>query len=480
MEPHNTSRADPRHKRRVSCIICAKGKRRCSRQIPTCTRCAEKGLVCRYPAPRISYVPSIEFVYSSDGPPTVYQDQRRSAGNSADSSTSIATTNGNYHEELLVDSTNENRNHPTQESTSFLSESRSVTTGGEPILAPHLSNPWFLSPSSWVITDNAGSVRPRGCFNEEALRQFPEHAMAWLKQWSVKGHCPFIHLNQQKTFNGFPDCLQDAYTVTAAYTNSTPATKQLALRILQSRAAQLVSNFKDARSLEDLVFGPMTALSRLQALLVYTIVGLFDGDIRARGQAENNLDVLTSWATDLWERTVLDLSPDRVAEASHSTDDSDRPATESYKKPGTAQEAMDATAPPSIDQTIDTTKYDYMGLLTDGTVYSAWQSWTFAESIRRTCLTAGITRSVFRVLQKGWSDCPGGIIFTTANGLWDAPDPHIWMKRISSSGFLAVRHTELETLVDQTDRSKVDEFSQTIVIISFGLERYAQWGADSN
>nr|WNZ75588.1 hypothetical protein [Trichoderma harzianum] len=425
MEPHNTSRADPRHKRRVSCIICAKGKRRCSRQIPTCTRCAEKGLVCRYPAPRISYVPPVELVYSSDGPPTVYQqDLCGSAGNSAGSSASSATATGNYHEELFIDSTNTNRNHLAQGSTSFL----------------------------------------------KALRQFPEHAMAWLKQWSVKGHCPLIHLNQQKTFNGFPDCLQDAYTVTAAYTNSTPATKQLALRILQSRAAQLVSNSKDARSLEDLVFGPMTALSRLQALLVYTIVGLFDGDIRARGQAENNLDVLTSWATDLWERTVLDLSPDRVAEASHSTDDSDRLATESYKKPGTAQEAMDATAPPSIDQTIDTTKYDYMRLLTDGTVYSAWQSWTFAESIRRTCLTAGITRSVFRVLQKGWSDCPGGIIFTAANGLWDAPDPHIWMKRTSSSGFLAVRHTELENLVDQTDRSKVDEFSQTIVIISFGLE----------
>ncbi|KKP06910.1 hypothetical protein THAR02_00991 [Trichoderma harzianum] len=477
MEPHNTSRAVPR---RVSCIICAKGKRRCSRQIPSCARCAEKGLVCRYPAPRISYVPPVELVYSSDGPPTVYQDLRGSAGSSADSSTPSATTIGNYHEQVLVDSTNENRNHLAQDFTSFLTESRSATAGSEPILAPHLSNSWFLAPSSWVITDNADAVRPRGCFNEEALRQFPEHAMTWLKQWSVKGHCPFIHLNQQKTFNGFPDCLQDAYTVTAAYTNSTPATKQLALRILQSRAAQLVSNFKDARSLEDLVFGPMTGLSRLQALLVYTIVGLFDGDIRARGQAESNLDVLTSWATELWERTVLDISQSRVAEDNPSIGINDPPATESCKRPGTTQWAMDATAPPSMDQIISTTKYDYMGLLMDGTVYSAWQSWTFAESIRRTCLTAGITRSVFRVLQKGWSDCPGGIIFTAANGLWDASDPHIWMKRVSSSGFLPVRHTELESLVDQTDRSKVDEFSQTIVIISFGLERYAQWGADSN
>lgn len=304
--------------------------------------------------------------------------------------------------------------------------------------------------------------------------------MAWLKQWSVKGHCPFIHLNQQKTFNGFPDCLQDAYTVTAAYTNSTPATKQLALRILQSRAAQLVSNFKDARPLEDLIYGPMTALSRLQALLVYTIVGLFDGDIRARGQAESNLDVLTSWATELWERTVLDISQGRVAEDNPSTGINDPPATESCKRPGTTEGVMGATAPLSMDRTISTTKYDYMGLLMDGTVYSAWQSWAFAESIRRTCLTAGITRSVFGVLQKGWSDCPGGIIFTAANGLWDASDPHIWMKRVSSSRFLPVRHTEMETLVDQTDRSKVDEFSQTIVIISFGLERYAQWGADSN
>ncbi|PTB51411.1 hypothetical protein M431DRAFT_540325 [Trichoderma harzianum CBS 226.95] len=448
MDLHNTSRADPRHVRRVSCIVCAKGMRRCSRQIPTCTRCAEKGLVCRYPALRISYVPSVELVFSSDGPPTVYQDLCGSFGNSAGFSASSTTANGHYHEQILVDSTYESRDRLTHDSTSLLTESRSVTTGGEPILAPHLSNPWFLSPSSWVITDNAGSVRPRGCFNEEALRQFPEHAMAWLKQWSVKGHCPFIHLSQQKTFNGFPDCLQDAYT--------------------------LVSNSKDARPIEDLVFGPMTAPSRLQALLVYTIVGLFDGDIRARGQAESNLDVLTSWATELWERTVLDISQGRGAEDNPNTDNSDPPATESCRKSGTTKETMDATAPPSIDQTISTTKYDYVGLLMDGTVYSAWQSWTFAESIRRTCLTAGITRSVFRVLQKGWSDCPGGIIFTAANGLWDAPDPHIWMKRISSSGFLAVRHTELENLVDQTYRCKVDEFSQTIVIISFGLERYAQ------
>ncbi|KAL6693905.1 hypothetical protein J3F84DRAFT_380226 [Trichoderma pleuroticola] len=325
MELHNTSRADLRHARRVSCIICAKGKRRCSRQIPTCTRCAEKGFVCRYPAPRISYVPPVELIFSSDGPPTVYQDLRRSAGNSAGSSASSATANGNYHEQLLLDSTNKNRDHLTHDSTSFLTEAHSATTGGEPTLVPHLSNPWFLAPSSWVITDNTDSIRPRGCFNEEALRQFPEHAMAWLKQWSVKGHCPFIHLNQQKTFNGFPDCLQDAYTVTAAYTNSTPATKHLALRILQSRAAKLVSNFKEARPLEDLIFGPMTALSRLQALLVYTIVGLFDGDIRARGQAESNLDILTSWATELWERTVLDISQGRVAEDHSSTSINDHP-----------------------------------------------------------------------------------------------------------------------------------------------------------
>ncbi|KAK4082421.1 transcriptional regulator family: Fungal Specific TF [Trichoderma aggressivum f. europaeum] len=480
MNQHSTSRADPRHARRVSCIICAKGKRRCSRQIPSCTRCAEKGFVCRYPAPRISYVPPIELVFSSDGPPTVYQDLRGSAGNSASSGASSATANGRYHEQLLLDSTNENRNHLAQDSTSFLTESRSATTGDEPILAPHLSNPWFLSPSSWVITDNTDSVRPRGCLNEEALRQFPDHAMAWLKQWSVKGHCPFIHLNQQKTFNGFPDCLQDAYTVTAAYTNSTPATKQLALRILQSRAAQLVSTFKDARSLEDLIYGPMTALSRLQALLVYTIIGLFDGDIRARGQAESNLDILTTWSTELWERAVLDISQSRAAEDNPSTDINDLLATERCKKVGTAQEAMDAAAPTSTDPTISTTKYDYMGLIMDGTIYSAWQSWIFAESIRRTYLTVGITRSVFRVLQKGWSDCPGGIIFTAANGLWDASDPHTWMKRISSSGFLPVRHTDMGNLVDQTDRSKVDEFSHTIVIISFGLERYAQWGADSN
>ncbi|KAL7907652.1 hypothetical protein GGI35DRAFT_454531 [Trichoderma velutinum] len=479
MERH-TSRADSRHPRRVSCIICAKGKRRCSRQIPTCTRCAEKGLVCRYPAPRISYVPPVELIFSSDGPPTVYQDPCGSAGNAVGSGTSSATTNGIYHEQLLLDNTNENRNHVSQDSASFLTESLSVTTGGESILAPELSNPWFLSPSAWVITYNNDPVRRRGCFNEEALRQYPERAMAWLKQWSVDGYCPFIHLNQQKTYNGFPDCLQDAYTVTAAYTNSTPATKRLALRILQSRATQLVSNFKDARPLEDLIFGPMTALSRLQALLVYTIVGLFDGDIRARGQAESNLDILKSWATELWERAMLDISQGPVAEDHSSVSINDLPATESCKNLGTTQGVMDAAAPPLTDETITDAKYDYMGLLMDGTVYSAWQTWAFAESIRRTCLTVGITRSVFRVLQKGWSECPGGIIFTAANGLWDAPDPHIWMKRIASSGFLAVRHSDLENLVAQTDRSKVDEFARTVVIVSFGLERYAQWGADSN
>ncbi|KAL7954021.1 hypothetical protein V8C34DRAFT_320397 [Trichoderma compactum] len=421
MELDNTSRADPRRARRVSCIICAKGKRRCSTQIPTCTRCAENGFVCRYAAPRISYVPPVELVFSSDGPPTVYQDLRGSTGNSAGSSTSSATANGNYHEQLLLDSTNENRDNLTQDSTSFSTESRSGTTAGEPILAPHLFNPWFLSPSSWVITDNADSVRPRGCFNEGALQQFPEHAMAWLKQWSLKGHCPFIHLNQQKTFNGFPDCLQDAYTVTAAYANSTPATKQLALHISQSRAAQLVSNFTDARSVEDLVFGSMTALSRLQALLVYTIVGL-SMVISAQGVKLKAISISSR---------LLNLSQDRVAKDNPSTGNNDLLATENCKKPGTTQGVVDDATPPSIDQTISATKYDYIGLLMDRTVYSAWQTWTFAESIRRTCLTAGITRSIFRVLQKGCSDCP---------------DPHIWMK-------------QLENLVDQTDHSKVDEFS---------------------
>ncbi|KAK9482172.1 hypothetical protein V1527DRAFT_522224 [Lipomyces starkeyi] len=207
----------------------------------------------------------------------------------------------------------------------------------------------------------AGPLIAQIYFTDESLPYFIVQLRSWLRQWTSEGRCPFIHSNLWKS--QLPDCVQDRLLQ-----------EKMVLRIIEQRVNRLVEEQNSlSGDIGVIMLDTATHLAKTQALLIYKIIRLFDGDIRARAQAEN---------------------------------------------------------PQSLDQAKGPLDLDSEGLVnmqlrTDGTLASTWQAWIFAESIRRTNLTATLSEAVYAI------------------------------------------------------PSDVDEFTDATLIVSYGLERFEQWHAQN-
>ncbi|KAK5271970.1 hypothetical protein LTR40_013977, partial [Exophiala xenobiotica] len=95
-----------------------------------------------------------------------------------------------------------------------------------------------------------------------------------------------------------PTCLQDAFTTLAAYNGRTPAVTETVLQIAEERSSALVrQNSPTASGAE----GIRAHLARVQALFVYEFIRLFDGSVRVRASAEQQLPTLRRWVIQMWE-----------------------------------------------------------------------------------------------------------------------------------------------------------------------------------
>jgi hypothetical protein len=84
--------------------------------------------------------------------------------------------------------------------------------------------------------------------------------------------------------------------VLSCYLGKTSSNGQTMCRIIENRARQLV---KDGNGLTDswleTPLDSLEHLARVQALLVYQVMCLHDGEIRLRHLAESHIPVLNSW-----------------------------------------------------------------------------------------------------------------------------------------------------------------------------------------
>ncbi|KAM0461196.1 hypothetical protein ACHAPV_004512 [Trichoderma viride] len=409
--------------KRLACIACTKAKRGCSKQTPSCRRCLEKNVICRYPAPRIT--PPYDLVFAENG--------------------AVSAVPASTSERSLLPSP-ASHGSGEQQQQQQLQQHEIHTRALQSVTAEDLRHPWFLSPSSWTIDHSTSSIPSQITFSDEALTYFIDQLHTWLRQYANEGHCPFIHPQLWKIH--LPDCIQDAFASLTAYQSKTPATEKMVMRIIENRANNLVGGYS-ASANEDfgvVMLDSACHLARTQALLIYKIIRLFDGDIRARAQAEKHIDTLSLWARQMWQSANLALSSDHA---------------------GASIEGGNSNGPADTQ------------LRTDGSITSTWQAWIFSESIRRTYLAATLTEAVYLTLKQSWAPCPGGIIFSGGAGLWEAASPSSWFNQYQQNLVNSVRCIDGDHLFTNAKPSDVDEFCHATLIVSYGLERFDRWCNES-
>ncbi|KAK7430771.1 hypothetical protein QQZ08_002815 [Neonectria magnoliae] len=290
---------------------------------------------------------------------------------------------------------------------------------------------WFVAWDSWDVEYRQPEQTPEW-FGEETLKAYVATVQGWFKQWVTEDHCPLIHRQLYRMH--MPRCIQDAYTVLTAYLNKTPSSQDTVFRIIDDRVNQLIQDHATQPSLALSVLTLADHAARVQALLIFQVIRLFDGDIRMRARAETHIPTLNSWNDQMWQRMTAEM------------------------------------------RTTDAGSVATVGI---GPFWGSWKAWIFAESVRRTWLTTSFFQAVYATIKEGYSSCPGGVYCTFGKELWDSASGHEWEKRVAQKkNVLFMQSIDIGALLVGAKPSQVDEFGHAVMVISVGLDETQRWISD--
>ncbi|KAH6974703.1 hypothetical protein EDB80DRAFT_768799 [Ilyonectria destructans] len=414
-----------------ACGACAKAKRKCGRQFPTCNRCQAREYNCVYPTPH----------------PTgfIFYGAQHDFDNAANVDSSPAASTMVAQEALQAQ-----RASPVLDAAAFLGVDLDLwTTPPEVSPVPNLQSDvqsdlhsaWFLTPESWFAAplklDNLASVS-----KAEAL-EYVNQVHVWLTNWVSQGGNPFIHHRLYQTQQ--PLCIQDAFTALSSYLSRTPATEDFVLSILGARADALVAGMRGESEVETCPDDCYAHLSRVHALLVYSMLRLFGTDIRQRYLAEQQLPVLRTWSNEMLSAARCDADNGHLLVPNK---------THGHFGKDIAMVAGSAT------------KQDQEHF---------WHAWILSESIRRTWVVVQIIYSIYTTMQQGESECAGGVPTTTRRGVWDAPTALSWAKICGQENIGFLRRDDMERVLVGSSPSEVDDFAKVLMKFDCGTERFDMW-----
>lgn len=183
---------------------------------------------------------------------------------------------------------------------------------------------------------------------------------------------PFIHCSSYESMP--PVVYQDLLGVSALYCHKSNQNKTTIFSMLDSRVSTLITSSKSSSwSIQDYLVG-------IQALIIYQIIRLFDGDIRQRANAERHMNILEAWTMHLNSTSNI-YSNDCNGE-------------------------------------------------------SNYQRWIFIESVRRTILMSTMIQAMYSLTKDGY--CIGIPLMTTLplsldGELWNLPEES-WWERVNGQG----------------------------------------------
>lgn len=508
---------------RRACMACAKSKRQCTKQVPTCRRCARKGIWCKYaPARRAPSGPAASAAANTVGK---YDGTLAAAGGSTSllpmdtAATSTTATSGQaYSIPAITQADFDNPPPPPPVPPQPF--------GGDPSSRPSYppTTPnafWFLSPETW-IADHAVPCDAPTTLDGAHLQHFLADLQRWHRQWVTEGRSPLHHARLYRYHRTtMPRCVQDAYTALAALhtaAKGSPA-EALARQIVDDRVTQLLQEQALETSLADSSSSPTTTtsssgssssssssrdpfahLSRVHALLAYQVVRLLDGDIRMRARAEALIPTLFQWCREMWEdaKVRTALLPTMAGGGGDDDDDGH------HRSLFLSSSSFLPLSPPSSEADFEFELAFGLGLGLGGSgsgpgpdpdpdaaATSTWRTWIVVESIRRAWVAANYLQSTYLHMKQGWAECPGRVTFTMRRGLWDMPSAYAWSRALGegrgdrdrdrdrdSRRRLLLPPSREQSFFAEVPPADVDDFAHAVLSIEYGLEKMERWRGD--
>ncbi|KAK2060397.1 hypothetical protein LY76DRAFT_416427 [Colletotrichum caudatum] len=474
-----------------ACIACTESKRRCDKGTPSCSRCDDRDIDCRYPVtkrrrPPQPQGPLPDPLVQQPAPNALTDTLEFDAPSLEAGIWSMPWTGLDFAptSQLAWGFTAPQfppAKSPPQPTTQTHTPQHSTSS----VASSLAESKWFLAPSTWRM-DHCPPPAPDS-YPVTVMTNFNRGLQAWIRRWVMQGHNPFIHRSLYAEKDHFPVCVQDAFTAASAYYTKTPLNETLVYRILDERVAALVAGQPAAvgdDSLSAAMLDTRDHLARVHALLVYTVIRLYDGSVSQRAAAENLLPTLSLWAKHLWDSALADadsLSQGWLPRPSGNCPSNSAPPDSREVATSAADAAAAATGNNSDQHTRqDTFEADLV----------AWNLWVLSESIRRTWILVSCTVGTYHALKGLWGECPGYAQFTARAGLWDAASAPQWaaVRRedlaredgIHGSdgdggrGFF-IPSVHSERIMREAAAAEVDEFARHLLTCMWGLDRVEDW-----
>ena len=383
--------------RRKSCLNCVKGKRRCDAAVPQCQRCASKGLACDYlGASQLAPV---------SGPMS-----------------QLSPGSGDLHSispEFLIDDNLETSNEMDFNSGTgllpFIEEQ-----GLDWSELQHMDDmEGYVNAMPGAIASDDDHVitgaiyHSRVAFVSQQFKTYPG-------MFYGRGQNPFIHRHM---YDGYtPSAIYDALSSCALYCGKNKDNESLVFGDISRKVRQL----KD--EMQRPFLSPLEHLASVQALLLYQIIRLLDGDVRQRADAESDEAVLISWNEQLQGRIQ----------------------------------------PPSLSSELESLS-DLQGAMT----ISSWQDWILSESVRRTVLTCYLLQGAYSFLKFGYDKVSGKVdklSFTAQSALWNAPSEYHWREALKSANPLEVTLGQWDDVMDSAQPTDFEELGVMILAAYKGMD----------
>ena len=300
-----------------------------------------------------------------------------------------------------------------------------------------LRSAWFLTSEAWEISPvNIFRLTP---ISITMIHDYLNKTKDWLKEWASTRSNPFIHAELYS--KGMPDCVQDAFLALSTYLAKTDKTEALIHRIIEEKVDKLVTSQTNG----GLPNGTIDEIGRVQSLLIYSMIRLFDGDIRQRHLAERHLPVLHEWTKQMLVHASIDTGNDALLICNALTN---------YTPELTSEPQIPCQVSP--EQLL-------------------WHAWIISESVRRTWCISMLIQSGYELLKTGTGPCYGGLLVTTRRGVWQAETAFAWTKLCAERSVGFVHRNQTESLMTERRMDEVDLFTLALMELDFGPDRMERW-----
>jgi hypothetical protein len=395
---------------RRACNNCVNAKRRCDLIVPRCYRCRVRSLDCNYQKTSLSAAPRQQPAFLT--------------GAARELELSVISRNETPDGDVPVQAMCDGG--PTV-------DFNQLEASLPPFPDYDLDWPDTMEniESYWVPDQiNSNEVQSKSVLAGEIYQGRIIYAVKRIKAYPSllvrHGSTPFVHKKVYAEY--LPPAIQDALGICALYGQKTEQNQTLIFQTIRLKAAQLVAGYTPQG------LSAIEQLASTQALILYQIIRLFDGDIRLRADAEREDVILNEWTQHLKARM----------------------------------------------QHVNSTSKDDDRALSTAT---SWESWVFTESLRRTVIVSFSVQGLYCFLKNGWDDSHHEInclSFYAQAALWDAPSEYYWRAAMKDCNALPVKFDNWDADMKAATPDDMDDLGMTMMVLIKGVDECCQWMGSKN